>query len=234
MSTGMDFSEILVELRTGVGSSQVKKLRAQNRVPGVVYSGGSASLAVSFDSREFTKLARGARPAKIFKFKSENKELNGTLAFVKEVQIEPLKEILMHVDFLSIREGEPVSIRIPLTTYGDSAVVREGRAILNQIVYEIEVECPPNAIPEVLEIDISNLQEGASMLAKDLPLPAGCKLRSSAQQVVVTMFSTKKAKAEEEAAKAATATAAAATPAATPAAAAKPAAGAKPAPAAKK
>lgn len=224
----MDFSEISVELRTSVGSSQSRKLRGQSRVPGVVYSGGSDSRLVSFDAREFTKLAKGARPAKIFKFKSENKDLNGTLAFVKEVQIEPLKETLVHVDFLSIREGEPVSVRIPLTTSGDSAAVREGRAILNQVSYEIEVECPPNAIPDVVDVDYSTIQEGASVLAKDLALPAGSKLKSSPHQVVITMFSTKKAKAEEEAAKAATPAVAAATPAAKPAA-----AGAKPAPAKK-
>ena len=71
----MEFSEISVELRTNLGSTHSKRLRAQNIVPGVVYSGGSDSLSVSFDAREFTKLARGARPAKIFKFKSQAVEL---------------------------------------------------------------------------------------------------------------------------------------------------------------
>lgn len=220
-TANIDFSEFSVELRTAVGSSNSKRLRAEKRVPGVVYSGGSSALSVSFDSREFTKLARGAKPAKIFKFKSENKDLNGTLAFVKEVQIEPLKETLVHVDFLSIREGEPVNIRIPLNIFGDSAAVREGRAILNQISYEIEVECPPYAIPEIINIDISTLNEGESFLAKDLELPADSKLSSSANQVIVTMFSTKKAKAEEEAAKAQAAAAPAAPAAAKPAAAKK-------------
>ncbi len=222
--SNIDFSEISVEPRTSIGSSNSKRLRNQNRVPGVVYSGGTASFSLSVDVREFSKLARGTKSAKIFKFKSEDKDLNGTLAFVKEVQIEPLKDRLMHVDFLSIREGEPVSVRIPLNIFGDAAAVREGRGILNQVSYEIEVECPPNAIPEIINMDISNLKEGESFLAKDLELPENSKLRSSSNQVIVTMFSTKKAIAAEEAAKVA---------AATPAAAAAPAA-AKPAAAAKK
>jgi len=153
------------------------------------------ALSFSMGERDFVKLAKGALPAQLFKFKSEDSALDGTLAFVKDLDIEPLKESLLHVDFLSVKEGTSVSVNIPLKATGESASVREGRAILNQTAYQLTVDCLPSAIPAILEVDASGLEEGQSILAKDVPLPEGATLKSSDNQVVVSLLSNKKAAA---------------------------------------
>lgn len=195
----MEFFELSVEKRETLGKSANNRLRKEGRLPAVVYSGGDDALSLSVEQREFVKLAKGALPAQLFKFKSEDSELDGTLAFVKDLDIEPIKESLLHVDFLSVKTGQSVSVNVPLKAVGETASVREGRAILNQTAYQLTVDCLPSAIPTLLEVDVSQLEEGQSILAKEVPLPEGAVLKSSDNQVVASLLSTKKGRSEDEA-----------------------------------
>ena len=182
-----DFTEISVQSREGLGSSSSTKLRRDNRLPAVVYSAGSDAISISVDTREFSNAARGAKLATIFKFKSEDSELNGQIAFVKEIQKEPIKDRLLHIDFLKIKEGETVNVKIPVTVSGDPVAIREGRAKKSQSRYELEVSCLPSAIPDSVNVDITSLEAGESIISKDVKLPDGVTLVSSGNQTIVTL-----------------------------------------------
>ena len=151
-----DFTEISVQSRASLGSSNSTKLRRDKRLPAVVYSAGAEAISISVDTREFSNAARGAKLATIFKFKSEDSELNGQIAFVKEIQKEPIKDRLLHIDFLKIKAGEAVNVKIPVTVSGDPVAIREGRAKQSQSTYELEISCLPSAIPDSVNVDISS------------------------------------------------------------------------------
>ncbi len=200
-----DFTEISVQSRDSLGSSHSTKLRRDSRLPAVVYSAGADAVSISVDTREFSNAARGAKLATIFKFKSEDSALNGQIAFVKEIQKEPIKDKLLHIDFLKIKEGESVNVRIPVTVSGDPIAIREGRAKKSQVTYELEVSCLPSLIPDSVDVDISALEAGESVISKDVKLPEGVSLFSSGNQTIVTLKTPSAKKEEEEIAADATA-----------------------------
>ena len=193
-----DFTEISVQSRDVLGSSSSTKLRRDQRLPAVIYSAGSDAISISVDTREFSNAARGAKLATIFKFKSDDSELNGQIAFVKEIQKEPIKDRLLHIDFLKIKEGESVNVKIPVTVSGDPIAIREGRAKKSQSTYELEVSCLPSIIPDSVNVDITSLEAGESIISKDVKLPDGVSLVSSGNQTIVTLKTPSAQKEEEE------------------------------------
>ena len=188
----MERLELNVESRSVQGGTQVKRLRESGRVPGVVYSGGKEALAIDLDEHDFIQTVKGRPRAQLYSFKSSNSALDGLLGLIKEVQTEPLKDKILHVDFLSIEKGQSFVVRVPVKIVGEPAAVKEGRGILNQGAYELELECLAEAVPGELEIDVSGLDEGELVHAEAVPLPEGAVLKSNKDLVVVNVFSKRK------------------------------------------
>lgn len=231
----METRTLVVEERTEIGTRNMRRMRIGGNVPAVVYSEGKPSTRLRLNAHSYLLAVRGCRPTQIFKFESKASELNGKMALIKSVQIEPVKGSVLHVDFIAIDEKHRVTVTVPVELYGESLAIKENRAILNQNEYEVEVECLPAAIPNALRLNISELKEGGSLHASDVELPEGVKLKSTPSITMVSAISKKALEAEEareaaaQAAVQATATAGAAVaaPAAEGAAAAAPAAAAK-------
>ncbi len=188
----MNYRELSVELRQDLGSGAVQRLRKAGYVPAVVYADGNEAKAISVSTQEFMLLGRRSVPTQLFKFKSSDSSLDGQIALVKEVQTEPLKGALLHLDFLAISEGHRINVEIPLKLIGEVAAVKEGRAMVNQSAYEIEVECLPSEIPEQIIVEIGHMREGQSIHAAQLTLPPGAVLRSNPELTVVSIVVAKK------------------------------------------
>lgn len=226
----MQAREIQVEERKEQGSGAVRRLRKAGSIPAVVYSESFPATSIVLDDHGYQLAVRGAGSTQLFKFNSSHSVLNGLTTLIKDVQVEPIKGKILHVDFIALSAGHMVSVTVPVELTGECLAVKEMRAFLNQSEYQIDVECLPDAIPNKLTIDISSLIEGGSLHASDIVLPTGVKLRSIKGLTIVSAISKKAADAEaaaQEAATAASQPAKAAAAAAAPAA--KPAAGAKPA-----
>ncbi len=206
-----------IEDRKDNGTANARRVRRAGAIPAVVYADGKEAKSLSLDKYKFQMAIRGAKPTQIYKFAGKNSALNDLMAIIKSVQIEPVKGLPLHVDFVSISEDHALTLAVPLEIYGESAAIKENRAFLFQAVYEIEVECLPRAIPEAVKINISNLKEGGSLPASAVELPQGVKLRSQPTLTVVSAIS-KKAMEEEQAKALAAATTATAAAAATTAA----------------
>lgn len=185
----MEAIEIGLETRSEVGKSLLKGLRATGQVPGVVYSEGKEATNISLSAREFKKYVTGASHSQIFRFKSSDKNLDGQISLVKDMQIDPISESPIHVDFYALHEGHKITLSVPVNLIGFSLAVKQGSIILNQTIYELEVECLPSAIPSSLELDISSLDEGVSLHASDVKLPEGVKLKSDAKLSLVSALS---------------------------------------------
>ena len=223
----MEQKFISVSSRSDFGGPSSRRMRRTGQVPAVMYSEGSVAAPLQLNDHEYQLAVRGCKPTQIFHLKSDESTLNGQMVLIKDVQHAAVSGKLLHVDFLKVSEGHRLVVTVNLELTGECAAVKENRAFLNQNEYEIEVECLPNAIPESLKIDISDLREGGSFHASDIKLPEGVRLISAENLTVVSAISLAKKAAEEAAEDAAKAAAAAAAPAAGAAAAASGAAGDK-------
>lgn len=214
--------QIIVDVteRLDVGKTAMKRLRKAGAIPGVVYGEKRTPKIFSVNARFFHKNVLGKRQSQLYKLESQNPELNGLVVLVKDMQFEALKDAVLHVDFYAITEGHRITVSIPVELIGESPAVKLGEAILNQSAYEIEVNCLPSEIPEMIQVDISGLIAGHMVHASDLVLPANVELVTDPETSIVGAL----VKREEEAAPAA---AAAPAEGAAAAATAAPAAGGK-------
>lgn len=190
----MEPREIVVELRSQVGTGHVNRLRRAGQLPAVVYSEGKSALSLVVNHHGFQRATAGAGGTQLYRFKSTEKNLDGLLTLIKDMQIEPLKQKVLHVDFLSLTQGHRIVLTVPVQLTGVCVPVKLGEAILNHTVYEIEVECLPSNIPNVLTVDISSLIEGHSLHVGDIVLPEGVELVTDPEISVVSVL----AKREEE------------------------------------
>jgi len=218
--------ELNVENRQ-TGRANSRGLRNSKMVPGVVY-GSIENANVSVHVNEILKYNTRAYENALLNFKSADSKLNGKVALIKSVQVNPLTRTPEHVDFYALDLNKPVRVSVEVRVEGKAIGLSEG-GLLNIVSRQVEVECLPTAIPEFLTLDVSNLGIGESLHASELAIPAGVKLISRPETTIAAVVDQE----EEVAATPAAAAPAAAAPAAGAKAAATPAAGAAKAPAKK-
>ncbi|GMO29105.1 MAG: 50S ribosomal protein L25 [Termitinemataceae bacterium] len=200
--------------RAKFGSANAGRLRREGRVPGIIYGHGG-TIPVDMDAHEFATGIKGISESTIVKV-----DVDGAThdAFVKDTQRNILNGDILHVDFYEIEMGKILRTHISVRTFGNPIGVRDG-GVLETPLHEIEVECLPKDLPEVIKVDISALTVNQAIHVRDLKLGSGVKLISAEDQVVALV---KFAKAEAaNAAQAVEAAAAEGAPAATAAAAEK-------------
>lgn len=222
-----------VERRTDVGARAAKRLRAAGSLPSVVYAKGAPALSCTLSHKEFVRIAQVSRISTVFTLKSSDSELNGRLAIVKEIQKEGLSGKVLHVDLQSLLENEEITVRVPLNITGEAVGVKLDGGILTISAHDIAVRCLPKQIPQVLELDVSDIKLGGSVHAEDLKLPAGVRLGGNPQETIASVVAVRQVVEEVAPAAAAEGAApadgAAAAPGAAPAAGAEGAKAAEPA-----
>jgi large subunit ribosomal protein L25 len=217
--------EIEVTSRTELGNGASGRARKAGFIPSVVYHSGETSVPVLVSTREFTRLASAAKKSQVFVLKSNDQKLDGRPAIVKDVQIDYLKKLPIHVDFLALNENEDVEISVQIKFIGEAPGVKLDGGILTTLKREIAVRCLPKNIPQNLIVDISSLKIGQSMHVGQIAFPEGVVSVDAEDDTVVSVV----AQSSAEPVTAAAAAAAEADPKAVAAkAAAKPAAAAKP------
>ena len=180
-------AEVTLEVsgRDGTGKSAVRKLRQQGKVPGVVYGGHRDPVAIIVDRKAITDLIQksehGVRSVFLLKMAGTDQQRH---AMIKDIQINPISRKMMHVDFIRVVMDEVVRVSVPVVITGSPIGVREG-GLLDFQVRELHVECLPNAIPDKVEIDISELGIHHYFRISDLPLPQGVKVLDDPNRVVV-------------------------------------------------
>lgn len=187
----METLNLNVESRTETGKGAMKRLRSSGLIPGVVYSEGKEAHPVSLVEREYLRVVEGKSSTQLFEFTSNVEALKGVLVLVKDVQREPIKDKIVHVDFLSLHAGHRVTLTVHIEFVGESQAVKQGAAILNISAHEIEIECLPREIPEKVIVDISKLAVGDSVHASDIALPEGVVLKSDPKLNIVSAIEPK-------------------------------------------
>ncbi|WP_298270296.1 50S ribosomal protein L25 [Geobacter sp.] len=191
----MEQKTIGIEVREKSGKGVARKLRAQGRVPGVVYGKGMEPVAVSLDEKEMMTAIAGEGGVNALFTLQGGGSLNGVTAMIADLQKPSLRLGLNHVDLHKVSLTEKVRVHVPVAIVGTAAGVREG-GLLDVVMHTLDVECLPTAIPEHIEVDVTALALGHAIHVGELSLPAGVKVLDDPKASVVSILG----RAKEEAA----------------------------------
>ncbi len=195
----MEAIHIEVEARTKCGTASNRRLRSGGFIPAVVYTEGEQAKSLQVEAQQYRRIVLGKGATQLFTFKSKTKELDGLLTLIKETQIDPVKNAVLHVDFYAVTEGHRLTLTVPIVLTGECMPVKLGDAILNHQMHELEIECLPTDIPTAITVDISQLTLGHSIHARDVTLPPNVELKTDPDMTVVSAIH-KKDEVEEAAA----------------------------------
>jgi large subunit ribosomal protein L25 len=224
--------ELKVEARGATGKGPAFQARSKGQIPGVIYGGDQAPQNVAVDTRTLERhVEAGHFLTTLFMLDIAGKK---TRVIPREVQLDPVSDRPVHVDFMRLAEGATVRLEIPVHFNGGdvSPGLKKG-GVLNIVRHSIGLICPAEKIPNTIEVDVAKLDINESVHINDLTLPEGVKPiirgRDSTVCSIVAPTSVREEQRAAAAAAGAPAEAAAAEGAAPAAGAAAPAAGAKPA-----
>jgi len=175
------------EARTGTGKKAAKDLRNVNLIPAVVYKGGKlgSNLQVSRDDINDILHTKAGENVIITLEMSGAEKSKPKTVLIKEIQRDPIKNKILHVDFNEISLTDTLKVDVPLVSRGEAAGVKKDGGILEHIMWELHVECLPTAIPEKIEVDISNLNVGQAVYVKDIKVPEGVKVLTDPELIAM-------------------------------------------------
>ncbi len=158
---------INVAPREQTGRQACRKLRFAGRIPAVLY-GKDYNQSFSLDDREMRILLRKASgTTSLLRLLGEKGE--DELVLIKELQSDPIKNSILHIDFVQVTRGEDLQTKVPLVLIGEAEGVKMQGGVLEVLANEVEVRCRPSNLPSGLELDISELLLGGNLQVKDLP-----------------------------------------------------------------
>jgi large subunit ribosomal protein L25 len=171
------------EKRQGLGSNAAHRLRAQGYVPAVLYGESMATAALVLNKKDIVKILRlESGENTIFKVTVDAEAYD---VMIKELQVDPATDELLHVDLIRISMDKPIRVAVPVVHSGEPIGVKTEGGFVDFVTREVEVECLPRDIPENLAIDISELHIHQSFKAESLAIPAGVKLVTEPATVLV-------------------------------------------------
>ena len=183
----MENLSLSVNKRALKGKSGARAVRKAGNIPGVVY-GITDSTPLTISPKELEALLGTRAGANvIFQLNVEGEAASDRPVIVKELQRDPMKDTIVHADFLEIRMDEKIEIAVPLSLSGESPGEKMGGTV-SQLLRELEVSCLPNAIPEQIEVDVSEVEIGDVIHVRDLLIPEGVELVADPDDPVMTVM----------------------------------------------
>ena len=157
--------------RTTTGKGAARALRREGQVPAVIYGHSREPQSLAINARELDRLLdRISAGSTVIEL-----SLGGKTAktLIREIQRNPLKRNVVHVDFQELVAGEKVTVNVPIRLVGTPEGVRLGGGILEQVMSELEIEVDPANMPDHLDVDVTNLTIGHTLHVSDVKVPAG-------------------------------------------------------------
>jgi large subunit ribosomal protein L25 len=191
--------------RTEFGKGAARRIRRAQQIPAVLYGHGAAPLHISLPGHD-TMLALKHTNA-LLTIEVDGKE---HLAIARDVQRDPVRNVIEHVDLLAVRKGEKINVTVPVRVVGESA---PGTIHFVEAAQGLNVQAEATALPEVIEVSIEGLEAGTVVRGADLVLPEGVTLLDDPEEAVLSISLPQAEAAPEEEAEEAEESAAAAAPA---------------------
>jgi len=183
--------DLKAQVRKTTGKGLARALRREGRIPAVLYGPKTDSMMLSIDFKEFEQIVKKANVGSVLlNLQIQNGETLTRPAMIKELQTNPVSGAFLHIDFYEIDMQRKINVSVPVVTRGKSAGVEEG-GLLQIVRREIELFCLPTAIPESIEVDISDLTIGDSIHVREITLPGDVELPEDIDFTVITVLAPK-------------------------------------------
>ena len=172
--------KITAETRTEFGKGAARRIRREDKIPAVIYGHGNEPVHVILPGHQTMMALKHGGANALLALDIDGSE---QLALTKDVQVDPIRRVIEHLDFVAVIRGEKVTVDVPIHTVGDAApetlVVTENSTV--------QVEAEATHIPEFFEVSVEGLPAGTQILAKDLDLPSGTTLLADDELLIVNV-----------------------------------------------
>ena len=183
----MQQKQLNIELRTKTGTGVSRRLRMADMIPGVVYGKGLDPVTVSIKIRDMQDAISGAGGQNNLITLIGGGSLDQNIAIVADIQRDPIKRTLKHVDLHRINPNEKLRVTVPVVLTGAAIGVKEG-GLLDLAHHQLHIECLPGNIPDSITIDVSNLKIAHSIHVSEIPLPEGIVILDQPKIPVVSVL----------------------------------------------
>jgi large subunit ribosomal protein L25 len=191
----MDKIILQAEKRTLTGK-KVKNMRIAGKVPAILYGDQVETTPISLDKRNTTNILNKFSGSTILTIEVEGEQY---ATLVREIQQDYLKNELLHVDFLAVSLKDKLRTTVSISLIGVAPVLEEFSALIVSGIDQIEVECLPQDLPEVIEVDISALSEiGSAIYMKDIPTLPDVDFLTDPEELIAVASAVKEEVIEEE------------------------------------
>jgi len=166
---------IKAKVRSEIGGRRPRRIRASGRVPAILYGSGAAQ-ALELNGREIAEALHGSSSESVLvdlTVEAEGGATTKKMALIREVQHDPLRDTIEHVDFHQVEENKKLRVEVPVHEVGEAVGVRTGGGILDHALRSLRVECLPKDLPERIDVDVSALEVGQAIHVGEVKLPAG-------------------------------------------------------------
>jgi large subunit ribosomal protein L25 len=171
-------TKVRAELRENFGKGYARRLRAAGKIPAVIYGHGTDPQHVALPGHQVSLLIRRANAVLEL-------DVAGTqqLTLVKDVQKDPVHQIIEHIDLLVVKKGEKIAVDVPIVVVGEPAP----GTIANLDAVSVALEVEATHIPENIELDVEGLEDGTHITAADLTLPQGATLVADPEMLIIAI-----------------------------------------------
>ncbi len=152
-----------VELRQGIGTNKVRKLRNDNILPGVIYSRGQETKVIEVSSSEFLKVFKDAGSSSIIYLELDGENIP---VIAKNLQRHPVSGAITHIDFQRLKMDEKIKMSIPIVLLNRDSIKLQP-SLLMQLLDQVEIECLPSYIPKTADIDVEEMDFTSPKFVRD-------------------------------------------------------------------
>jgi large subunit ribosomal protein L25 len=160
--------------RKGSGKGEARKLRRDGSIPGVVYGKSAKPVPVSLDENEWrAALHNGLQLGRLVELSWVKSKKRKAIALLRAVQLHPVTDRPLHLDFQLVVVGEEIDVDVPLELNGTPVGVKDEGGKLEQLIRRVKVRCLPGKIPDKIVVDIDHLSVGVTLHVSDLTWDEG-------------------------------------------------------------
>lgn len=183
----MNIRELSAEPREAIGKGAVGRLRRRGLVPAILYGAGSTPLPLAVTPAEVQRALHAHAAGGVLVGLRLPGETEPRPAVVRDLQFDPVRDVLIHIDFQAVRMDEQITVEVPIHVIGEATGVKEQSGVLAILVRTVEVSCLPSHIPERINVDVSSLRIHDVATVADLQLPEGVRVTTPSTLPLVTV-----------------------------------------------
>ena len=187
--------KIKADKREIFGKNASRRLRKEGMIPAVIYGARDETVSLNLKKKEIFKILRseaGENTVFQISFDSEMRD-----AMIKELQRDPVTDEILHADFIQIAMDQTVRVSVPVVITGEAVGVKTEGGFVDFMTREVEIECLPKAIPEHIEVDISDLHLHQSLKVEDIASAEGVEILSAPDTILVLIEAPSKEEEKE-------------------------------------